>query len=92
MTATRRVDASPVRATGLRGGARGAKVACVMCGPSPMSSVARQSKPACCRPSRTACAALQVATVAPGAASRDNALKMPGVHIRGLRVGAKPSR
>ena len=37
-------------------------------------------------------AALQVATVAPGAASRAIALNRRGSHIAGLRAGAKPSR
>ncbi len=92
MIATRRVAASPVRATGLRMAARGAKVASVMWRLPPMPSSACHAKPACCSPSRTARAALQVAAVAPAAARRDRALKMPGSHIRGLRAGAKPSR
>ena len=47
---------------------------------------------AAARPSRTVRATVQVAAVAPGAASRAIALNRRGSHIAGLLAGAKPSR
>ncbi len=71
---------------------RGAKRPRVMSRLPPLPGALSTAKPALRRPSRTARAALHVATVASGVASRAIALYSRASHIAGLRAGAKPSR
>ena len=75
-----------------RGTKRGEKRPRVMSRLPPLPGAFSIAKPALRRPSRTARAALHVAIVAPGAASRAIALNKRASHIAGLRAGAKPSR
>ena len=85
------IEVDPRRGDG-RGAKRGAKRPRVMSRLPPLPGAFSTAKPALRRPSRTARAALQVATVASGAASRAIALNRRASHIAGLRAGAKPSR